>query len=207
MVFSFFFFLWWIDLHQTSALTMWSDEWVINVAVIRSKSISGDPPCSGDPEGKARGSVRWTGWGGGQGPTGSCTCTVVRLTFIVFIDWAGGGAGSGPVLVTNTLLSVHSATYRMTHINLLHLTLLLDQSWIHHPLLSSGRCTKPILLWITSIGYLFKCCSKGWSSMLLRPCQTSEGGGCGGWSAAQHVLTLSLETEVSVRLLVSVGFF
>ncbi len=37
---------------------------MISVSGIRSKSVSGDPPCSSDPEGKVRGSV---GEGGGQG--------------------------------------------------------------------------------------------------------------------------------------------
>ena len=94
--------------HQPS--TLGGDEWVINVAAIWSKSICGDPPCSADPEGKARGSVRAGGEEEGRDPPERCTCTIrpfTCLTFIVFIDWTGGGAGSQTHRITTTSLLLY----------------------------------------------------------------------------------------------------
>lgn len=87
--------------------TLWGDEWVINVAAIWSKSICGDPPCSADPECKARGSVCAGGEEEGRDPPERCTCTIrpfTCLTFIVFIDWTGGGAGSQTHRITTISL-------------------------------------------------------------------------------------------------------
>ena len=70
---------------------------MINVAAIWSKSICGDPPCSADPEGKARGSVCSGREEECRDPPERRTCSIrpfTCLTFIVFIDWTGGGAGS-----------------------------------------------------------------------------------------------------------------
>lgn len=88
---------WFFSRRQPFAV--WSDEWLINVARTRSKSICGDPSCSGDPEGEACGSD-FRGVSRRPGTHRSCTCTTGPFTFsifIVFIDWTRGGGGSKSV--------------------------------------------------------------------------------------------------------------
>lgn len=142
------FFRWWIDFHQTPALTMWSEVmngwltwqgYAANEFLVTQKA-------------------RRVGVCRGEGREQHLHYSVIYIFNIYCFYWLNGGVeGSGSVWVTET-------THKMNHrVKTFSFSLSLDQSWILHLLLSTAP--KPLCVHdplcphqrSDSTGHLFRC--------------------------------------------------